>query len=74
MPVISVLGRLKQEDLQFEASLCYLESSRPAGLHRKNLSQKKLFYDCNGDISEGKVSEYVTPSSVVCRSTVYPSC
>jgi hypothetical protein len=30
MPVIPALRRLRQEDLEFEASLDYIASSRPA--------------------------------------------
>jgi hypothetical protein len=29
MPVIPALGRLRQEDLKFEASLGYIATSRP---------------------------------------------
>jgi hypothetical protein len=30
MPVILALGRLRQEDLEFEAILSYIASSRPS--------------------------------------------
>jgi hypothetical protein len=39
-PEILIPRRLRQEDHEFEASLSYLGSSRPAGLHSEILSQQ----------------------------------
>jgi hypothetical protein len=40
-PVIPALGRVKQEDHNFEASLGYIVSSRPAWTVRPPISKKK---------------------------------
>lgn len=42
MTIILALERLRQEDLgEFENSLCYIASSRPALRERRRLSQEK---------------------------------
>jgi hypothetical protein len=44
MPVISALGRLKQDDLAFEARLCYIVSSlkyRARPCLKKNRKKKE---------------------------------
>jgi hypothetical protein len=39
-PIIPALGRLRQEDLEFKASLGFIASSGQPGLHNETLSQK----------------------------------
>jgi hypothetical protein len=40
IPVIPALGKLRQKDQEFEASLGYTMSSSQLELHRETLSQK----------------------------------
>jgi Sec7-like guanine-nucleotide exchange factor len=41
MLIITVLERLRQEDFEFENSLCYIKSSRPAWATERDLVSKQ---------------------------------